>query len=248
MENLHNTNNEDLIRSAKIIEDVIINSPNCKFSLLLKKIFYTLTMGGNEDSEKLLLSLLKKVVEEFSAAPASNNLSARPKAQEIKTVKPVDKQRNKLLEKCLGTSKPSKKVVFADLCLKVKFESYKEVKDVLVKVFGLSYNDFSGVTKTSDPRVFSFLMEEDALLKYAKELPNQDAGSIRPWRWDEIGNKISIITLICNKITENKVKNKDLLKSALHIANLIIDGDIPEKNRYTVEEQFINRFFPVRQL
>ena len=239
----------DLHKAALYIADVIKNQPTNKFTTLVKKIFNSPIMRETKNSEKLLSDMLQQVVIKFAAVQAENNV-AKPKATTATESARVntDKERVKLLARLTGEKKTLSKVVFVELQTTNAIAEYSVIKKSLVQIFGLLPGEFAGVTKTSDPKVYAFLMEESALLKYAKDKPCPEAGVIKPWNHSEVSANRSLTTLICKSITENKTRNVNLRKNAEYIFKTLRDGDFLADEEFNLSFFQLDRFNTGRKL
>ena len=237
--------NAELFDAATAIKDLILNHPNNSFSILFRKIFNSVIISKKELGEQNLKQMLEALTKEL--ASSTTTLKTVEKLAPLASSKAV-KKKAQILKKFVCSDKPAKKCIFAEVSTGKTISGYREAKDVLAAVFELEPSEFAGVSRSADQKSYSFLVDEEALFRYAKTRPNCQAGLIRPWTEVQLRNRISLATTICNKIVEHNFKSKNLKREAHRSLKTLISGNWPEVDCFTMEQVTIDRLFPARKL
>jgi predicted transcriptional regulator len=173
------------------------------------KIFYP-SMSAEEEKQKQFFQMMKSFFSEDSAMKEAN------KPQKSSPANDREKAKNKILERCLGTKSQGKKIIIAMVGSKSEITSYKEIKDVLILLFGIKPNEFCGLTKSNFAPSFNLLIEEDAYLRYRAVSPYPEIGMIRPWDDEDLKVLVPELAIVCASTTSTS-KNTGQKKLAKNI-------------------------------
>jgi hypothetical protein len=154
--------------------------------------------------------MMKSFFSEDSAMKEAN------KPQKSSPANDREKAKNKILERCLGTKSQGKKFIIAMVGSKSEITSYKEIKDVLILLFGIKPNEFCGLTKSNFAPSFNLLIEEDAYLRYRAVSPYPEIGMIRPWDDEDLKVLVPELAIVCASTTSTS-KNTGQKKLAKNI-------------------------------
>jgi predicted transcriptional regulator len=186
----------------------IVNVLNGK-NRFKRKIFYP-SMSAEEEKQKQFFQMMKSFFSEDSAMKEAN------KPQKSSPANDREKAKNKILERCLGTKSQGKKIIIAMVGSKSEITSYKEIKDVLILLFGIKPNEFCGLTKSNFAPSFNLLIEEDAYLRYRAVSPYPEIGMIRPWDDEDLKVLVPELAIVCASTTSTS-KNTGQKKLAKNI-------------------------------
>ena len=186
----------------------IVNVLNGK-NRFKRKFFYP-SMSAEEEKQKQFFQMMKSFFSEDSAMKEAN------KPQKSSPANDREKAKNKILERCLGTKSQGKKIIIAMVGSKSEITSYKEIKDVLILLFGIKPNEFCGLTKSNFAPSFNLLIEEDAYLRYRAVSPYPEIGMIRPWDDEDLKVLVPELAIVCASTTSTS-KNTGQKKLAKNI-------------------------------
>lgn len=187
-----------------------------------EKIFFNPSMSAEEEKQKQFFNMMKNFFKEDEA-----------KKETIKSQKIVpnidrEKAKSKILERCLGTKNQGKKYVVAMVRTAAAITSYKEIKDVLILLFGIKPNEFCGMTKSNFAPIFNLIIEEDAYLRYRSANPYPEIGELRPWDDKDLKALIPELAILCASISSNakSASHKKLAKTILEHIRSIDHSDL----------------------
>lgn len=171
-----------------------------------------------EKRSKLIMAL-ENVIKIIKDEEESKPLPKEPvKVSKSKSASAQTKDINRLLSLCTGkvSQPPGSNSCLVNLKTRAPLNSFRDVKDVVTKVFGIKPFEFAGVVKNPLKRTFSFLMSSGALKKYNSCKLHQEAGEITPWSMDDLNHDHQklVALSICAGILGLPPKNKALKRDA----------------------------------
>lgn len=196
-----------------------------------EKISNDRRMSAEEERQKKFFQMMEsfftgaKEQKEPKEAPAKKN-----------PVPDREKAKNKILERCLGIKNPGKKYVVAMVNTTANITSYKEIKDVLILLFGIKPNEFCGLTRSNFAPKFNMLIEAEALMRYMRASPHPEAGNISPWDEKDLKVLMSELAIVCASVTTNS-KNAMSKRLANRILELSRSSDQTELQQLIILPQ-----------
>lgn len=172
-------------------------------------------MSKEEKRKEELFNILQNFFANKSASTEKRKTEVPRSTKNVTS----HQEKEKLISKCIGESKPEVRVVLAEVITPARIDSFHDIKQVLVSLFGLKASEFAGLTKSKVGNAFTFLVEEKALERYDASPQNLRAGSIIGLTKNDAMGNIPMLATICEKIASNcnsktiKRAAKELLKT-----------------------------------
>lgn len=196
----------------------LLSARDASVILVLLKNFSPDPIMRQVSDEKLkkLGVLISSIFQQPDAAEQTPSAPCTP-ATVVPPARAKPAEIDRLVRLCRGESRPRARYVLAELRLrssKTGGLAFKDVKDILIKIFLLKPYAFGGVVRNPPTGGFAFLVEENALLQTLSRPSPPDVGGIYPWAVYDLETYGFLVSAICAKVDLARSNNKALSKAA----------------------------------